>query len=528
METRGNGRRRVVVIGAGIGGLCAAVRLAHAGCAVTVVEAMTTPGGKMRCVESAAGPVDAGPTVLTMRSVFDRVFAAAGTRIEDHLRLIPQPILARHWWPDGSTLDLHADAQASAEAIRLWGGAQAEADFRRFDARTRAAFDAFRAPVMEAPRVRAAAVASAAISAPALWPMLAPGMTLARYLAGQFRDPRLRQLFGRFATYVGGSPYRSPAVLSLIWQAEAAGVWVVEGGMHRLAQTLAALAEAGGATFRYGTAAERILEHWGRVSGVALADGSTLPADEVIFNGDPAALRAGMLGRAVRAAVPAGSVAPRSLSARVWSFAATPTGPDLLHHNVFFCTDPRAEFGPLAAGAAPQDASLYICAQDRGAGGHGGGPERFEIIMNAPPLPPGTALDPKEDDRCHALMLSRLRRFGLTFDSPPGLHTMTGPDRFARMFPGSQGSIYGLSPHGMTASFRRPTAATALPGLWLAGGGAHPGAGVPMAARSGLHAAEAMLAARPSTSRSTPTAMPGGMSTASRTMARAPSRSSDS
>jgi 1-hydroxycarotenoid 3,4-desaturase len=148
METRGNGRRRVVVIGAGIGGLCAAVRLAHAGCAVTVVEAMTTPGGKMRCVESAAGPVDAGPTVLTMRGVFDRVFAAAGTRIEDHLRLIPQPILARHWWPDGSTLDLHADAQASAEAIGAWGGAQAEADFRRFDARTRAAFDAFRAPVM--------------------------------------------------------------------------------------------------------------------------------------------------------------------------------------------------------------------------------------------------------------------------------------------------------------------------------------------------------------------------------------------
>jgi 1-hydroxycarotenoid 3,4-desaturase len=158
-------------------------------------------------------------------------------------------------------------------------------------------------------------------------------------------------LFGRFATYVGGCPpYRSPAVLSLIWQAEAQGVWAVEGGMHRLAQTLAALAEAGGATFRYGTAAERILEHWGRVSGVALADGSTLPADEVVFNGDPAALRAGMLGRAVRAAVPAGSVAPRSLSARVWSFAATPTGPDLPASQRLFLHRPPRRIRPPCRG----------------------------------------------------------------------------------------------------------------------------------------------------------------------------------
>jgi 1-hydroxycarotenoid 3,4-desaturase len=298
--------------------------------------------------------------------------------------------------------------------------------------------------------------------------------------------------------------------------------------MHRLAQTLAQLAEQGGATFRYGTTAERIQEHWGRVSAVALSDGSTLPAEAVIFNGDPAALRAGLLGRAVRDTVPATGTTPRSLSARVWSFAATPRGADLIHHNVVFCADPRAEFGPLDQGRAPQDASLYICAQDRGTGTPPDGPERFEIIQNAPPLPPGAAPDPKEDDRCHALMLSRLTRMGLTFDPPPGPATMTGPARFARMFPGSQGSIYGLSPHGMSASFRRPTAQTALPGLWLAGGGAHPGAGVPMAARSGLHAAEAMLAARPSTSASTPTAMPGGMSTASRTMAAAPSRSSDS
>lgn len=521
--------RRVVVIGAGVGGLCAAVRLAHAGCTVTVVEAAAQPGGRMRVVDSMAGPVDAGPTVLTLRGVFDEVFAAAGTRVEDHLRLVPQPVLARHWWPDGATLDLHADHDASAAAINAAFGARAEADFRGFHRLTAQAFAAFAAPVMQAPRIDLTRVAGAALRRPALWPLLVPGMTMARHLALRFREPRLRQLFGRYATYVGGVPQTAPALLALIWQAEAAGVWAVEGGMHRLALALDALARAGGARFRYGVAAARITEHWGQVSGVALDDGTTLAADAVVFNGDPAALRAGLLGAAALAAVPARAVAPRSLSARVWAFAARAGGLDLIHHNVLFTGEPMAEFGPLARGRAPAAASFYVCAQDRGTGGTSPGPERFEVILNAPPLsasgPPPPA---SEDQRCHDLMLSTTAAFGLGFDPAPPPAAMTGPAAWGRMFPGSQGSIYGLSPAGITAAFRRPVAATRLPGLWLAGGGVHPGAGVPMAARSGLHAAAAILSAPPSASRSGRTAMPGGMSMASPTTESAPSRSSGS
>lgn len=526
---RGNLGRRVVVIGAGVGGLCAAVRLAHAGCAVTVVEAAQGPGGKMRTVASAAGPVDAGPTVLTLRGVFDEVFAAAGTTVEEHLTLVPQPLLARHWWPDGATLDLHADPEANAAAIRAAFGPRAEADFSRFHALTGQAFAAFGPPVMEAPRISLPRVAAAALSRPAVLPMLLPGMTMARHLALTFREPKLRQLFGRFATYVGGTPQTTPALLSLIWQAEAAGVWVVEGGMHRLAQALEGLAQAGGARFRYGVAAARILEHWGQVSGVALNDGSSLAADAVVFNGDPAALRQGFLGPDVRKAIPARAVSPRSLSARVWAFAAKPSGRDLAHHNVFFTADPGREFGPLARGRTPEAASFYVCAQDRGLGVTPRGRERFEIILNAPPLPTNSPPPPPAEDlRCHDLMLSTMTDFGLTFDPAPPLSAMTGPGGWAAMFPGSQGSIYGLSPAGTTAAFRRPPAATALPGLWLAGGGAHPGAGVPMAARSGLHAAAAILSAPPSASRSGRTAMPGGMSMASRMTESEPSRSSDS
>jgi 1-hydroxycarotenoid 3,4-desaturase len=461
------GGRRVAVIGAGIGGLVAALRLAAAGCEVTVIEAAPGPGGKMRTVATPAGPADAGPTVLTLRAVFDRAFAAAGARLEDHLRLIPLPCLARHFWHGAGPLDLFADASRSAAAVAAFAGPRAADDFRRFDARTRAAFAAFDAPVMQAARLSPPAIAAAALRAPALWPMLAPGMTLQRWLALQFRDPRLRQLFGRFATYVGGVPGASPAVLALIWQAEAAGVWAVGGGMHRLAHALADLAAARGARLRYRERAERIAVHWGRVSGVHLAGGGQVAADHVVFNGDPAALAAGLLGPAVAGVVPRAAVRPRSLSARVWSFAAVPRGPDLAFHTVFFTPDPAAEFGPLARGTSPRAASFYICAQDRAGGAPPvGTPERFEIILNAPP---GDTPLPDEDARCHAMMLTTLARHGLTFDPPPGIEAMTAPADFARMFPGSGGAIYGRSPHGLMASFLRPAAVTRLPGLWLCG-----------------------------------------------------------
>jgi len=209
-------RLHTVVIGAGFGGLATALRLAAAGGRVTVLEAAGAPGGKARALPSAAGPVDAGPTVLTMRWVFDDLARLAGARLEDHVTLTPEPVVARHWWPDGTRLDLHVDPEASAAAIREFAGPGEEARFRAFRAETETLFETFRGPMMETPAPRLAALAGAALSRPAAWPALMPWATMARRLARQFRDPRLRQLFGRYATYVGGSPHASPALLSLI------------------------------------------------------------------------------------------------------------------------------------------------------------------------------------------------------------------------------------------------------------------------------------------------------------------------
>ena len=511
----------VLVIGAGMGGLAAAIRLAAAGRDVTLLEAHAWPGGKMRTTPSAAGPVDAGPTVLTLRDVLDDLFAAAGSDTQAHVTLTPLPVLARHFWTDGTRLDLFADPHRNTEAIGMAFGAKAGAEFERFAQETCALFTAFDAPIMRSPRPQVLAAARAALSRPALLPWLVPGRTLEAMLKARFSDPRLRQLFGRYATYVGGNPALAPAVLGLIWQAEAAGVWAVRGGMAALAQALAALFSALGGTLRLNTPVARITSAAGTVTGVQLVTGETIPAAQVIFNGDPAALPF-LLNQPQRAPGKR-QTEPRSLSAQVWTFAAQVRpdglGPQALaYHTVLFADDPTQEFGPLAQGLCPDAPTIYVCAQDR-IGPQPAGLERFQFILNAPPLPRD-----HKDMPCPSFPRDRLARFGLHLTPEPGQAALTQPRDFARLFPRSAGALYGLSPNGMMATFQRPTTRTRLAGLYLAGGGVHPGAGVPMALLSGKHAAQAALNDRISAPMSRPMAMPGGISTGSAMTVRAPSR----
>lgn len=504
-------RPRAVVIGAGIAGLAASLRLACAGMQVTLLERHGAPGGKIRTLSSAAGPVDAGPTVLTMRHVFDDLFACAGEDLKDHVTLVPQNILARHFWPDGSTLDLHADPLRSRDAIADFAGDRAADDFMRFHKRTKRLFEAFDAPMMQAAEPRMRELVPHVLKQPALIRAMAPMSTLKQALQRAFGDPRLRQLFGRYATYVGGAPHLSPAILSLIWQAEAEGVWVVEGGMHKLAHAIAALARDHGVDIRYNTHVDRIVTTDSRATGVEINGTYHLDAEAILYAGDPRALASGSMGAALKTVAPQTMTLPRSFSARVHSFAATPQGVDLAHHNVFFADDPDTEFTDLAQGRMPADPTLYLCAEDRGLKAAPPTVERFEIISNAP----ATDTEPpkKELNEWHHQIMRRMADMGVTFTPTPKAATLTTPATFATLFPETLGALYGQTPHGLTAALKRPTATTPVANLWLAGGGTHPGAGVPMATLSARHAAEAILRARTSTSMWAPTATHGGTST---------------
>jgi 1-hydroxycarotenoid 3,4-desaturase len=505
---------RVIVIGAGIGGLAAAAELAASGCAVNVLERAPTPGGKMRAIESAAGPIDAGPTVLTLRGVFDALFAAAGGDFAGAVKLSPLDTLARHAWDSGPMLDLFADRARSADAIGTFAGAGAARGYLEFCARTRRVFEALDTPFMRAPLPTPWGLTrDLGLSGVAGLLAGSPFASLWGVLGKHFVDPRLRQLFARYATYVGASPFACPATLMLIAHVEQEGVWSVEGGMHALARAVADLAVARGASFVYGADAARIETSGDAVTGVTLRDGRRFAADAIVFNGDAAALSAGKLGPAAQRAVPAIHRRQRSLSALVWALSARTGRFPFRRHNVFFSRDYRAEFTDIFKhGRPPCEPTVYVCAQDRAdADIHPGAPERFLVLANAPADGDGPVGDPQTNPRARAAVEEVLSRCSASIDlTTPGA-VLTTPRDFERLFPATGGALYGQASHGWMASFNRPGTATRLAGLFLAGGSAHPGAGVPMATLSGRLAASAVLARRASISKFRATATRGGM-----------------
>ncbi len=483
--------RHTIVIGAGVGGLTAAIDLALSGYRVSLFETHKVPGGKIHQVNIEGHRMDAGPTVFTLRPVFDDLYARAGARFEEEVDLREGDVLARHSWIDSDSLDLYADIDRSCDAIAALAGAREADNYRRFANRTAEVFDTLDYTYMRAPLPSplSLALAAAPKGFKRLW-QTAPYTSLWRSLTRQFDDPRLRQLFGRYATYCGSSPFDAPATLALIAHAERAGVWTLSGGMQALATSLAGLAERLNCECHYGETVTSLRVQNGRATGVVLKDGRLIEADAVVFNGDIQALQSGLLGESAKHATVARPAA--ALSAVTRCQLADVQGFDLSHHTVFFNDNYRAEFDALfKRQVLPDEPTLYICAQDRSTDSattrsdkQTTGPERIFCLSNAP----ARSLDDDDVAQAQRAMTSMLQRHGLTLtEHAPAVTTQ--PADFGQRFPASQGALYGRPTHGPLGSFRRPGSRSKLAGLYLAGGTVHPGAGVPMAATSGRLAA---------------------------------------
>jgi 1-hydroxycarotenoid 3,4-desaturase len=457
----------------------------------------------MRELTIAGHRIDSGPTVLTMRWAFEELFARAGRHLQDYVDMVPLQVLARHGWPDGSRLDLFTDLETSAAAIEAFAGATEAAGYRRFCAHVERIHGIVEQPFLRSdrPKVRDV-IARRGLRGIAEFASIDWHRSMWRALGGFFRDPRLRQLFGRYATYYGSSPFRAPATINLIAHVERLGVWRVVGGMSRLADALAELARELGVDIRTGCSVDEIIVERGRCVGVRFDAGrSLLRADAVIVNAAAQALDAGEFGPSTRGCVRLTEL-PRSLSAVTWSMVARTRGFPLAHHSVLFSPDYMAEFAALERGAwPPAQPTVYVCAQDREdlgpaqGSGEFGPPERLLVLLNAPARgddPHDVIVDTLP--RLEAETFAWLERCGLELERSSDATICTTPADFAQLFPGTGGALYGTATHSVNAPFERPTARTRIPGLYLAGGGAHPGAGVPMVCLSGQIAGRAAVA----------------------------------
>ncbi len=483
-------RRRIAIIGAGAGGLSAAA-LSSRDFDVTVFERASSPGGKIRQTSVGDGAIDAGPTVFTMRWVFEEIFRDAGHSFDRIVSTRKLDVLARHFWRDGTALDLHADLEKTVDAIRRFAGGDDAQSYPKFCERARKTYDILLNPfiLQHKPSLLKLMLKRDPITLSGINPYT----TLWNKLEKRFRDPRLRQLFARYATYAGSSPFHAPATLMLITHVEQNGVWMIDGGMQRIAHAFAEIASSNGAAFHYDTHVEEIVASNGRVAGVKLSSGERIEADIVVFNGDPSALTAGYLGPSVRNAVTSAPRAALSQSAVTFTMRARRPSLDLSVHNIFFSNDYKAEFASVFGDQrVPRVPTTYIFAPDRLDSPEGSDTERLFFLINAPPARDDNPHTEKELEICRKAMIDHLAVCGLRLEPVPGTTTMTSPAHFAAMFPGSKGALYGLANHGWRASFQRPGIRSRIRGLYLAGGGVHPGAGVPMAALSGRAAFEAI------------------------------------
>jgi phytoene desaturase len=482
----------VAVVGAGLGGLAAAARLAAGGHVVTVLERSDKVGGKLGTYERDGHVFDTGPSLVTMPQVYRDLFAATGGSLEDAVDLVRLDPAVAYRFADGTRLTVPGSRSDIPHALEDALGPAAGTEWTALMERAAAMWRISEEPFLRRPLQGAATLARLARN-PADVTTIAPWQTLRGLGTRQLSDPRLRMLLDRYATYSGSDPRRAPAVLATVPYAEQEfGSWYVRGGLHRLAQAVAERATDRGAVIRTGSPVRRVVVEGGRAAGVELADGSQVPADVVVSGVDAAALYGDLLparGRAREARRDLARATP-SLSGVVLLLALRGRTPGLAHHTVLFPADYDAEFDAVFGSgrfrSAPRpvaDPTVYVSAPDDPALRPDEDSESWFVLVNAPRHDPGRGVDwdePGLADRYAADLLAVLARRGLDVRDRVRWCEVRTPADLARDTGSVGGSIYGSSSNGTRAAFLRPANASPVPGLFLVGGSAHPGGGLPL------------------------------------------------
>jgi len=485
---------QTIIVGAGLGGLATAIRLAAAGHSVLLLEKNQRVGGKLNLVREQGYTFDTGPSLLTMPWVLRDLFAAAGRRMEDYLSLDQIEPICRYTWPDGTIFHAWQRLPQLIQEVERISPRDVPGLFR---------FLAYSARIY-------AAVADNFLLKPfdGISELLTPRLlrdgpqidsfrSVDAAVRAYFHSPYLRQIFNRYATYNGSSPYLSPATFNVIAYIEfAEGGWYVRGGMYELGRALLRLAQELGVQVRTGAAVAEVLLDGDSARGVRLECGERIPAARVIINADPRYAYRALVPGHERTARRLARLEP-SCSGYVLFLGVDRIYPQLAHHNIFFSADYPREFQAIFQKAVPAvDPTIYVattCLNDpqHAPPGH----MNLFVLVNAPALGPRVNWA-KEAAPYRDLVLTKLERMGLD-----NLHQhivyeqIWTPDDIQGRYNAAGGAIYGLSSNNPFSAFMRPPLrAHGLRDLYFVGGGTHPGGGIPLVLLSGKAIAERVAA----------------------------------
>ncbi len=467
-----------------MGGLATAIRLAAAGQHVQIFEKNERVGGKLNLLEEGGFRWDTGPSLITMPFVYKELFELAGRKLEDYVKLVPVEPICRYFYPDAAqtVFDASDSSAAMTAAIEKLEPLDV-ANYFKFMAYSRRLYD-LTAEVFLFKGINA--LRDIARMNPLNTFKIDPFRTVHQAVSASFKDPRLIQLFDRYATYNGSSPYLAPATLNIIPYVELGmGGWYVEGGLYALAQAYRKLAEELGVIVRSGEnwAVEQILLNNKRIKGVKLKSGEIIPADIVVANTDAAYTYSKLLAGQVKQ--PRYSQLEPSCSGFVLFLGINRQYEQLVHHNIMFSRNYKNEFADIfERKIPPPDPTIYICWTGKTEADHApAGKSNLFVLVNAPYL--SDAFDweaPGAVQNYRELVIRRMEEFGLNgLEEAIEIERIMTPLDLERRYNAERGAIYGLSSNNRFSAFLRPpNRARQVGGLYFVGGSTHPGGGVPL------------------------------------------------
>ncbi len=497
-------QKSIGIVGAGIAGLAAAVRLAIKGHQVSVFEANAYPGGKLSEFSLGAYRFDLGPSLFTMPQYVDELFALAGEDPRAHFNYQRLPVVCRYWWEDGSRLAAHGEVEQLAAACETAFQVPAQ-KIIDFMAQAAHKYEVSGRIFLEKSLHKAATwLDTSVLSALLKIPTLDLTRSMHRVHERDLSHPKLVQLFDRFATYNGSNPYKAPGLLSMIPHFEHHfGAYLPAGGMYDISSSLYELGKRLGIRYHFQTPVQAITYEGKQVTGLRI-NNRQQPFDEVVCNMDVFFAYDKLLPELKK---PTRTLQQqKSTSAIIFYWGITASFPELGLHNILFSDHYQAEFAALEAGQLHEDPTVYINISSKlVASDAPEGHENWFVMVNAPPdqgqdwetyIPLVRQRVIEKIDRLLTAQAQAAEGYGASSPSIANWiaeERILGPADLEKITGSHQGALYGTSSNNPMAAFlRHPNFSRRLEGLYFLGGSVHPGGGVPLCLLSAKIVSELM------------------------------------